>query len=223
MLNAVSLLFSFYNVPPNMLLALCLLLSYCFPTVDPLSRMEHVHSRANDFGPSSPRTARPAARLHSPPRTPWAARMLGSARPAACNAPPTPRALRAARRARLRVPAPCDDLPPRLPMRGTSPHRRSLPLSARACTPPPGAASSPRVMPSAEPAGSPAASPMRRRRPAPCAPLMGGAGWADPLPAMRAALRDCGIRLTHKRVAGNGNCFRCCCGRRTRHTRRRRR
>ena len=36
---------------------------------------------------------------------------------------------------------------------------------------------------------------------------MGGAGWADPLPAMRAALRDCGIRLTHKRVAGDGNCF----------------
>ena len=36
---------------------------------------------------------------------------------------------------------------------------------------------------------------------------MGGAGWADPLPAMRAALRECGIRLTHKRVAGDGNCF----------------
>ena len=168
--------------------------------IDPLSRMEHVHSRANDFGPSSPRTARPAARLHSPPRTPWAARMLGSARPAACNAPPTPRALRAARRARLRVPAPCDDSPPRLPMRGTSPHSRPLPLSVRACTPPPGVASSTRAMPSAEPVGSPAASPMRRRRPAPCAPLMGGAGWADPLPAMRAALRDCGIRLTHKRT-----------------------
>ena len=36
---------------------------------------------------------------------------------------------------------------------------------------------------------------------------MGGAGWADPLPAMRAALRNCGLRLTHKRVAGDGNCF----------------
>ena len=45
---------------------------------------------------------------------------------------------------------------------------------------------------------------MRCQRPESCVPLMGGAGWADPLPAMRAALRECGIRLTHKRVAGDG-------------------
>ena len=166
--------------------------------------MQHVHSRATDFGPSSPRTARPAAR---PLRTPWASRMLGPARPVSCNAPPTPRALRAARRARLREPDPCDDSPPRLPMRDTPLHSCPLPLGVRACTPPPGAASSPRAVPPAGPAGSPAASPIRRQRPAPCAPLMGGAGWADPLPAMRAALRDCGIRLTHRRVAGDGNCF----------------
>ena len=48
---------------------------------------------------------------------------------------------------------------------------------------------------------------MRCQRPESCVPLMGGAGWTDPLPAMRAALRECGLRLTHKRVAGDGNCF----------------
>ena len=169
--------------------------------------MQHESLRASDFRPSRPRTAIPAGRHHSPPRTPWAARVLGSPSPAACAAPPTPRALRAARRARMRATAPCHVPSLRSPTRGNTPHCCSLPLGARTCTPPPGAARPTRATPSAEPSGSPAESPMRCQRPESCVPLMGGAGWADPLPAMRAALRECGLRLTHKRVAGDGNCF----------------
>ena len=108
----------------------------------------------NDFEESSL-----SSRAKADPRTSWAARVLGSARPAACNAPPpTPRALRAARRARMRGPVPCDGLsPPRLPMRGDTLPRRALPLSARADTPPPGAVRAPCAEPSAEPSSSPAA------------------------------------------------------------------
>ena len=71
--------------------------------------------------PLSPQGARPAGSHHSPPHTPWAARVLGSARHDACHTSPTPHALRAARRARLHGPAPCDDLSPHLLMRGTPP------------------------------------------------------------------------------------------------------
>ena len=170
--------------------------------------MENVYSRANAHeGRSPPLQARPAACLHSPPRTPRDARMLALARPGARDDTLTPRALRAARRARLRELAPCDDPAPRLPTRGNNPRRCSLPRSARVCTPLPGAARLPHGAPPAGPPGSPAAPPVRCQRPAPCTPLMGGAGWADPLPAVLAALRACGLRLTHNRVFGDGNCF----------------
>ena len=159
------------------------------PRVLERETMQHESLRASDFRPLRPRTAIPAGRRHSPPRTPWAARVLGSPSPAACVAPPTPRALRAARRARMRATAPCHVPSLRSPTRGNTPHCCSLPLGARTCTPPPDAARSTRATPSAEPSGSPAESPMRCQRPESCVPLMGGAGWADPLPAMRAALR----------------------------------
>ena len=162
--------------------------------------MKHESLRASDLRPSRPRTAIPAGRHHSPPRTPWAARVLGSPSPAACAAPPTPRALRAARRAQTRATAPYHVPSPRSPTRGNTPHRCSLSLGARTCTPPPDAARLARTTPSAEPSGSPAESPMRCQRPESCVPLMGGAGWADPLPAMRAALCTCGLRLTHRRL-----------------------
>ena len=169
--------------------------------------MENVYSRANAHGRSPPLQARPAACLHSPPRTPRDARMPAPARPDARDDTLTPRALRAARRARLRELAPCDDPAPRLPTRGNNPRRCSLPRSARMCTPPPGATPLPHGALPAEPPGPPAAPPVRCQRPAPCTPPMGGAGWADPLPAVRAALRACGLRLTHNRVVGDGNCF----------------
>ena len=168
--------------------------------------MENVYSRADAHGRSPPLQARPAACLHSPPRTPRDARMPALARPGARDDTLTPRALRAARRARLRELAPCAGPAPRLPTRGNNSRRCSLPRSARMRTPPPGATRLPHGVLPAEPPGSPAAPPVRCQRPAPCTPPMGGAGWADPLPAVRAALRACGLRLAHHRVAGGGSC-----------------